>query len=96
MAATTLGLLNAMAETLSEYKSLLAESGFVLFKSIRLDSLKYNFEQLKAYRHNFQFSAKEKKQYADLVFQFANAHNVNMSDDGLRGDTNQSLLGEYA
>jgi len=96
MAATAVGLLNTMSETLTEYKSLHSESGFVLFKSMRLDSLKYNFEQLKLYRHNFQFSSTEKKLYADLVIQFSNVDSVNQVTSYGSSDTNQSLLGEYA
>jgi hypothetical protein len=96
VAATVTGLLKEMSGTLTEYKSLLYESGFVFFKILRLDSLKFRFEQLKLYRHNFKFSETEKKQYADLVKQFEYVHNVNITNDGVYCDTNQTLLGEYA
>jgi hypothetical protein len=88
------GFLKQMTEVVTEYKKLVVNND-ALFYELRVKSLKYRFEALKACKKNFIFNDKTQSEYADLVIQFNNANAVNTVSDVTYNDTKQSLLGEF-
>jgi hypothetical protein len=92
--ANAAGYLLQMKELVAEYKKLVVDNTSIFYE-LRLKSLKYRFEGLKACKRNFHFDEKTQSEYTDLVIQFNNANAVNTVDSITGGDTKQSLLDEF-
>ena len=88
------GFLLQMKELVAEYKKLVVDNTSIFYE-LRIKSLKYRFEGLKACKRNFRFDEKTQSEYTDLVIQFNNANAVNIVDSVTCGDTKQSLLDEF-